>query len=93
MDIGALTKTVPPSKSIEFTIHVPLEYDYRFHSQRRDQILEILKKLYIISMKKNCPVYTVITKDLKQFTTTENDKKKNILKFPPSSCRNYEEDL
>jgi hypothetical protein len=44
-------------------------------------------------MKKNCPVYTVITKDLKQFTTTENDKKKNILKFPPVSCRNYDEDL
>ena len=36
MGIGALTKTVPPSKSLEFTIHVPLEYDYRFSSERRD---------------------------------------------------------
>ena len=47
-DIGGLTKTRPPSKSMEFAVHVPSHYDYRFSSARRDQILDLLKKLCII---------------------------------------------
>lgn len=29
-DIGGLSKTVPPSKTLEFAVHVPSKYDYRF---------------------------------------------------------------
>lgn len=34
-DIGGITKTVPPSRcQVEFTIHVPSAYDYRFESEK-----------------------------------------------------------
>lgn len=49
--IEGLTKTVAPSKSIEFTIHVPSQYDYRFLSQRRDEIIDLLKRLHLIEKK------------------------------------------
>ena len=33
--LGGMTKTVPPSKcAIEFTVHVPSAYDYRFVSEK-----------------------------------------------------------
>lgn len=92
-DIGGLTKTIPPSKSNEFTIHVPLTYDYRFSSVRRNEILDLLKRLYLIEHKKNCPVFCVTSKDLKDFTTTEKDMKKKVNRFPTSEYRSYDEDL
>lgn len=75
-DIGGLTKTNPPSKSQEFVIHVPSSYDYRFSSTRRDEIIDVLKRLYLIEQKQNVPVFVTTTKDLKGFTTTERDMKK-----------------
>lgn len=92
-DIGGLTKTVPPSKAQEFTIHVPQTYDYRFSSQRREAIIDIIKRLYLIEHKKNCLMFHVTTKDLKDFTTTEKDMKKRSSKFPPNEFLNHENDL
>lgn len=92
-DIGGLTKTIPPSKSQEFTIHVPNSYDYRFSSARRDVILDILKRLYLIENKKNCPVYCVTSKDLKDYTTTEKDMKAKKNRFPTNDHRSHAEDL
>ena len=74
-DIGGLSKTVPPSKAQEFAIHVPTAYDYRFSSQRRDAIVDLLKRLCLIEQKVNCPVYHITAKDLRDFTTTEKDMK------------------
>ena len=43
-DIGGITKTVTPSKNtIEFTVHVPSSYDYRFLSEAREEMLKIIK--------------------------------------------------
>jgi hypothetical protein len=92
-DIGGLTKTVPPSKSQEFTIHVPSTYDYRFQSPRRDEIIDLLKRLHLIEKKANCPIYHVQTKDLKEFTTTEKDMKKKQSRIPTQDYRCLEEDL
>jgi len=50
-EIGGLTRTVAPSKSEEFTIHVPSSYDYRFSSARREEIIDVLKRLYLIEQK------------------------------------------
>ena len=34
-DIGGISKTVPPSRySVNFTVHVPLSYDYRFSTEK-----------------------------------------------------------
>lgn len=92
-EIGGMTKTVPPSKSTtEFTVHVPSEYDYRFLSNRRDQIMKILKTLYFLQHGKNCPVFGVPAKDLKEYTTTEKDMKKGNTRFPLPEFRMVNED-
>lgn len=78
-----MTKCVPPSKNVtEFTVHVPKEYDYRFVSEKRDEIMNVIKQAYIKLYNKNLPVYGVTTKDLKDFTTTEKDMKKQVNRFP-----------
>lgn len=93
-NIGGLTKCIPPSKNLqEFNILVPREYDYRYTSARRDSILDAIKRAYIAIHKANCPVYGVVTKDLKDFTTTEKDMKKEISRFPPPEYRLLSEDL
>lgn len=92
-DFGGITKTVHPSKANEFTVHVPSSYDYRFSSARRDEIVDLLKQLYLIQTKQNCPVFHTQAKDLKDFTTTEKDLKKGVSRFPSDDYRAYEEDL
>jgi len=75
--VGALIKCQPPSKcTTEFTVHVPKHYDYRFVSDKRDEIMDVIKKAYIKIFNKNLPIYAVESKDLKDFTTTEKDFKK-----------------
>ena len=91
--MGGLTKTVAPSKSQEFTIHVPSSYDYRFSSARREEIIDVLKRLHLIEQKQNVPVFRTQSKDLKDFTTTERDMKKQINRFPSNDYRAYNEDL
>lgn len=92
-DIGGISKTVPPSKALEFTIHVPTTYDYRFSSPHRDAIVDLLKRLVLIESKKNCPVFHITFKDLKDFTTTEDDMKKRISKFPTDNYLASSENL
>jgi len=93
-DIGGMTKTVTPSKNLkEFTIHAPQEYDYRFLSDKREEIMNVIKKAYYNLNKRNCPVYHTTNKDLKDFTTTENDAKKGVSRFPPEDYRMANEDL
>ena len=92
-EVGGLSKTIPPSKAQEFTIHVPQKYDYRFSSARRDQIVDLIKRVYIAIHKDNCPVFCITAKDLKDFTTTEKDMKKSISRFPTPEYRNTQEDL
>jgi hypothetical protein len=43
---------------------------------RRDEIMDVIKKAYIKIFNKNLPIYAVESKDLKDFTTTEKDFKK-----------------
>lgn len=43
-DVGGMTKTIPPSKNTqEFTVHVPNNYDYRFITERREEIMNVVK--------------------------------------------------
>lgn len=92
-DVGGISKTVPPSKVLEFTIHVPSTYDYRFESARRDIIVDVLKRLYLIEFKTNCPIYHIEAKDLKGFTTTEKDMKNKASRIPTKEYLSTSEDL
>jgi len=89
-----MTKTVYPSKCVtEFTVHVPNTYDYRFVSEKREEIMDVIKKVYYNLKQSNCPVFHATSKDLKDYTTTEKDMKKGSSRFPPPSLRNASEDL
>ena len=44
-------------------------------------------------MKKNLIIYDIPEKNLKGFTTTEKDKKRNVERYPPDNFRNHKYDL
>ena len=69
-------------KSNEFVIHVTQQYDYRYQSDKRDEIISSLKMAYISLMKLNLPIYGIDAKDLKSWTTTEKDKIKGRSRIP-----------
>lgn len=80
-------------KREEFTVHVRTQYDYRFMSEKREQIITVLKCLWAMKKKANLPVFDIQENHLKNFTTTEKDVKRGIDKFPPNDYRNPIDDL
>ena len=90
--IEALTKTNIGLKN-EFTIHVPTEYDYRYQTDRRDQIMDSIKRAYAEKFRKNLPVYGVDRPNLGEFTTDEKDKARGVNRMPPLGMRLKCEDL
>ena len=60
---------------------------------RREEIMDVIKKVYYNMKRSNCPVHHATSKDLKDYTTTEKDMKKGSSRHPPPSLRKYTEDL
>jgi len=56
-------------------------------------VVDLLKRLYVIEMKVNCPIFHTQAKDLKDFTTTEKDMKKGASRFPSNDYKCEEENL
>ena len=56
------------AKSLEFVLHVPEEYDYRFAANRRDVIITYLKRIYLYIKNKNLPIFGVHLSNLKDYT-------------------------
>ena len=57
------------------------------------EIVEIMKKVFLCETKHNLPIFHCTAKNLKEFTTTEDDMKASRTRFPPNDYRAYEEDL
>lgn len=55
--------------------------------------MDVIKRIFYIKKQKNCPIFYATSKDLRDFTTTEKDMKKEIVKFPTPNYRTTEEDL
>lgn len=81
-NLSGITKNLNGSKK-EFTLHVNTEYDYRFTSDRRDEIMNIIKTTYAERNGINLPIFGVPKTNLSEFTTTEKDKNRGTSKFPP----------
>ena len=64
--------------SDEFVVHVFKEHDYRFISNKKDDIIEVLK-----AVNPSMNIYKVPHKELKMYTTTEADVKSGVTKEPP----------
>jgi len=72
---------------------LPEEYDYRYLSDRRDDIIDIIKRRFFDIKKKNLPMFGTSNSNLKDFTTTEKDKRKQNSRFPPIEMALKNEDL
>ena len=78
----------------EFTVHVPIEYDYRFSTESKDEIINVLKVVYIMKTNgENLPIFGISKTSLQEFTTTEKDKAKGRSRFPPITLRMWSCDL
>jgi len=42
-------------------IHIQHEYDYRMKSEARDQIIDVLKKIFLSIKSNNLPIYGVVS--------------------------------
>ena len=71
--ISGITKS-KDAKSLEFVLHVPEEYDYRFAANRRDIIINYIKKIFLFHQKANLPIFGVHVSNLKDFTQTRVEK-------------------
>ena len=60
---------------------------------RREEIIDVIKKCYYVKKQKNIPMFYVTMKDLREFTTTEKDMKKDVVRFPTPNYRTTEEDI
>jgi len=68
----------------EFVIHVKDEYDYRYASPaNRDRILLMICKAYCLNIQNNpLPFFFKDDVNLIDYTTTEDDKEKEIIRMP-----------
>jgi hypothetical protein len=63
------------------------------NAHRRDKIINVLKMAYTSIVKHNLPVYGLKNKELREFTTTAQDKDKGLSRIPLPLARIYEEDI
>jgi len=73
--IESITAITTSKASDEFVIHVPDEYDYRFVSDKRDEIVNVLQKLHKSITKKKLKKDVVELKQLGELTITKDKAK------------------
>ncbi|CAI2362350.1 unnamed protein product [Moneuplotes crassus] len=97
IDVGSLravTKSLNP-RSIEFIIHVPSEYDYRYSAKNdtiRDEIINALKLAFLTEKKDDLVIYGVPDRYLGKYTKTSKGFRKNN-KIPEDNFLLQEEKL
>lgn len=72
---------------MEFVLHIPSEYDYRYTSEFREDIINTIKAAYLIIKGGRLPIYAVPHLYLKEFVTSKADIKKNNIKIPEEQFR------
>ena len=72
---------------------MPSEYDYRFNTEQKDEIIAVLKVLYLLKKQENLPVFGIFKMKLDEFTTTEKDMLRGKSRFPDLSLRMWGSDL
>lgn len=86
VNLSGLSKSNLGAKN-EFTLHVKQDYDYRFITDRRSEIIELIKHRFAEKTFENLPIFGIEKSNLYDFTTLEKDFKKGISKYPPSHFR------
>lgn len=70
------------AKSRSLVIHIKSESDEFFHTDSRNEILDLIKKLYADKLKKNLPIFSPSQSDLDKFWTTEKEAEKGFTRMP-----------
>ena len=52
---------------------------------RRDEIIKLVKQLFAKIKKYNLPIYGIQSTNLRDYTTTEKDAKRNVSRMPPAN--------
>jgi len=94
IDVSKLTGITVSELSSEFVIHVRSEYDYRFGSpSKRNRILSVICHAYYQNVRAQ-PLAFFFKDDVNliDYTTTEDDKKKNIVRMPKEGAQLMDED-
>lgn len=84
IDIAKVSGLTVSDLSSEFVIHVRDEYDYRYGSpDKRDRILSMICKAYCLNVRNRpLPFFFKDDVNLIDYTTTEDDKKKGVIRSP-----------
>ena len=71
--LSAISINIFPDND-ELVLHVDSEYDYRYTTNYRKDIINILKERYFMLCSKNLPIYEIEEKYLTKYMKTENMK-------------------
>ena len=82
IEISGIIGVTKSKHSDEFIVHCPDEYDYRFSSQLKDQIVSVMIKATKALNGKTLYIWETQELNLKDLATTKGDKKKGISKIP-----------
>ncbi len=77
--------------SPELVLHVPSEYDYFYATPRRNEIVDLLRKLYFKQHAKSLPLYAVPVLHLAQFAANGGYAKRMPYTIPEEHFRVAEE--
>ena len=82
IEIDSVIGITKSKHSDEFIVHCPSEYDYRFSSVMKDQIVNLLVKATKNLNGKTLYIWETQELNLKDLATTKADRKKGISKIP-----------
>ena len=91
IDVAAVILSEKNTK--EFVLHIPKEYDYRYICESRKEFIDILKLRYANLDSENTLKIYAVSENLRNYTTTLNDKKYGLYKLPEESKRKREEEI
>lgn len=90
IEISGIIGVTKSKHSDEFIIHCPAEYDYRFSSERKDQIVNVMAKAAKALNGKTLYIWETQELNLKDLATTKGDRKKGLSKIPgPETAINF----
>ena len=84
--LAGISKALLGSKT-EFTVHVKDGHDYRYMTERRNEIIDILKFRFADIMAANLPIFGIEGDSTGKFTTLEKHFKKGLSYYPPEQFR------
>ena len=82
IEIEGIVGVTKSRHSDEFIVHCPAEYDYRFSSQLKDQIINVLVKAVKALQNRTLYIWETQELNLKDLATTKGDRKKGVSKIP-----------